>query len=97
MIDFYSETIVPFSQTPKHVPGRPHISTCHRFRTRGSYGIYLETFKVGGRRYTSIEAIGRFIERTTAAADGKPIPGESSKQREVAIAAAERELDAAGI
>ncbi len=75
------------------------IPTVWRWRQRGIRGIRLETCLVGGRRYTSRESFNRFVESTTAAADGEPActAVRTSKQREAAIARAERELDAAGI
>jgi hypothetical protein len=64
MIDTTTEILIPFGQAPRHYPGyRPHISTCHRHRLRGVGGIRLETVRIGGRRFTSVEAIRRFVER----------------------------------
>jgi hypothetical protein len=40
---------------------RPNISTLHRWATRGVRGIKLETVAVGHVRYTSIEAVRRFL------------------------------------
>lgn len=98
MIDIRNEELVPFPDAPKHIPGRPHIATVHRFRLRGSHGKKLESVKVGGRRFTSIEAIQRFVEAVTAAADGEPVPrAESSKARERRLAQVDAELEAAGI
>ena len=39
------------------------VSTVWRWTMRGLKGIRLETFTVGGRRYTSREAFDRFILR----------------------------------
>jgi len=74
-----------------------HVSTLHRWRLRGVRGIRLATILIGGYRYTSHEALERFVAATTAAADGKPAPVTNTKQRERSIAAAEAELSAAGI
>jgi hypothetical protein len=76
-----------------------HVATVHRWRLRGVRGVRLETIAIGGLRYTSREALERFITATTAAADGAttPAPIRSTKQREAAIAAAERELADAGL
>jgi hypothetical protein len=54
--------------------------------------VRLETIVVGGLRYTSAEALERFAARCTAAADGTTMPVRTTRQREAAIAAAEREL-----
>ena len=70
MIDMIHETLlrVP-SEVANHVPGRPHPSTIWRWHRQGVHGIRLETVLVGGTRYSSVEAVQRFIERTTAAAE----------------------------
>ncbi len=96
-IDINSENLVTINEATKTLPSRPHIATGWRWVYRGCKGIKLETVCIGGRRYTSEEALQRFIERTTAAANGETIPTRTAKQREKAIAAAERELAAAGI
>ncbi|MEQ8211044.1 MAG: DUF1580 domain-containing protein [Lacipirellulaceae bacterium] len=91
------ETLLPLGAAVEKATGdRPHPSTLHRWRLRGVSGVKLPTVKVGGRRKTSIEAVRRFIEATTAAADGGSLPKpRTNRQREAAIAAAERELEAA--
>jgi hypothetical protein len=54
---------------PKRRNNRPvHVSTIHRWRTRGlSGGIRLEAVRIGGVWHTSREAFVRFCERLTAA------------------------------
>lgn len=97
-IDIQNEELIPFPDAPSHIPGRPHIATVHRWRLSGARGVKLDSILVGGKRFTSIEAIERFIERTTAAADGEGVPrAESSKTREKRLAKVEAELTAAGI
>jgi hypothetical protein len=95
-IDTTHETAVPFHEAPKHIPGRPHISTLHRWRLNGARGRRLETFLCGGRRFTTLEAIQRFLcpdevgTAQVAAVDGdRRIQGRAD--------AAERELDKLGI
>jgi hypothetical protein len=95
-----AETIIPINQAPKHYPyGRPNLSTIYRHFGRGCRGIFLETFVAGGRRYTTVEAIARFIERTTANSPGASLPPScsTSRQREAEIIKAERESTKAGI
>ena len=98
-IDIHTERVIPISQAPKHFPGRPNVSSVYRWFGKGSRGARLETIVVGAKRYTSIEAIERFIERTTANSPGAALPPSrpTSRQREAAIRRAERELEAAGI
>ncbi|MBN1854575.1 MAG: DUF1580 domain-containing protein [Pirellulales bacterium] len=85
------------AEAAESLPGQPNSATLWRWRTYGARGVKLETILIGGRRYTSREALERFIERTTAAADGISCPARTHRQREKAIAAAERELEALGI
>jgi hypothetical protein len=60
MIDMSAEDLILLKESPAHVPGRrPHIATVYRWAFSGQ----LETLKIGGRLYTSREAIGRFIDR----------------------------------
>ena len=97
MIDLSSEEILTFSQAAATLPNRPHASTWHRWRLKGVRGVRLETIMVGGRRYTSREALERFSARLTAAADGQPPPTRTGKQRQKAIDAADKVLSDAGI
>ena len=74
MIDINHEQLFPVNDVPKHCPGRPHKSTVWRWVQRGVRGHRLETILVGGRRFCSFEAIFRFVEATTEAADGDDQP-----------------------
>ena len=73
MIDITNENLLPFRDVPawtkQHLGNRVHPSTIQRWRLRGARGVKLETLLVGGTRYTSAEALSRFIFATTAAAD----------------------------
>ena len=95
MIDVNTETVVPLSKSG--IPGSPSLPTLWRWRRKGVKGVKLETVSIGTRVYTSREAVARFIERTTAAANNEPTPVRSPAARERAIARAERELAAEGI
>jgi len=96
-IDIHTEDLMPVSGVPKILTTRPHVSSCWRWVYVGVRGIRLETVIVGGRRYTSREAVDRFVSQTTASADGRPARTRTEKQRERAIAAAEKELERMGI
>lgn len=99
MIDVFSEECLPLKDAAKEIPGRPHTSTVIRWTTRGCRGVRLQTVLVGGVRFTSRQAITRFINATTAAADGRaPEPsGTMARQRQGEIVRAEQETDQAGI
>lgn len=47
---------------------RPHPSTPWRWATKGQGGVVLQTWMVGGRRMTTVEAVAEFIEARTQAA-----------------------------
>lgn len=78
MISINSESLIPLSEVPQHLPRRPggkkiHVSTVFRWALRGCNGTRLETCQVGSLRYTSVEALGRFVERRSAPeADERP-------------------------
>lgn len=97
MIDLSTETIFPVSEAPKHIPGRPSKASCWRWVLQGVGGIKLESILIGGKRHTSFEAVQRFCDRRTAAADGGTSPARTPRQRERAIEQAERACEQAGI
>ena len=99
-VDLMTETVIPIKQAPKYYPyGRPSLPTVYRHFGKGSRGARLETFVAGGRRYTTIEAIRRFVERTTANSPGASVlPHQpTSHQREAEIRKAERESAESGM
>ena len=62
-IDVDSETLFQFPEARAEFPGdrRVSLATLHRWRQKGVRGVKLETVLIGGLRYTSREAIARFI------------------------------------
>jgi hypothetical protein len=93
VIDLSSERPRLLAKASPDVPGRPHASTLLRWALRGVKGVKLETVIVGGRRFTSLEAIQRFIERLS-----KPEASEHARQqRGRRNSQVEQELDEAGI
>ncbi len=67
-INIDRERLLTLSAAAVSLPHRPHISTIGRWVQSGCRGVKLESVLLGGRRYTSKEALQRFIERTTSAA-----------------------------
>lgn len=96
-IDVTNERLITITEASQRVPGRPGVSTVWRWISAGCRGVVLESVLIGGKRYTSQEAIERFIAATTAQAKGEQPPVRTARQRERAIAAAERELRELGI
>jgi hypothetical protein len=76
-IEFKSEKLITFRQLIQSLPKRDgrsvHISTIHRWRSRGSKGVRLEAIRVGGSWMTSHEAFQRFCDHLTALAT-EPVP-----------------------
>lgn len=91
-----SHDYLTLSQAAGTLPGRPHLSTLHRWRLRGVRGVKLRTCLIGGRRFTTQRWLDEFIAATSAAADNQVATAPSSS-REASIRAAEAELDSAGV
>ncbi len=51
----------PLTEVPWHVASRPSIRTVRRWAGRGVRGALLESWLIGGRRFTSAEALDRFL------------------------------------
>lgn len=75
---------------------RVHLSTALRWcQRRNKYGVRLQSWMIGGRRVTSVEAVHRYNEANTIAAQRRDsgIPSSTSAQRSKAHSDAQRELD----
>jgi hypothetical protein len=95
-VDISCEHLLTLPEAAASLPGRPNVSTVHRWRLRGVRGVRLESCRIGGRRYTSVEALCRFAAKTTAVADGETEP-RTPHRRAREIARADEECRAAGI
>ena len=95
-IDIQNEEVLSIAEAAKLLPGRPNVRTVWRWLDRGCRGCRLESVLVGGRRYTSVEAVFRFLEAINSS-DGPATSPAASRARKRAIEAAERELAEAGI
>lgn len=90
------ESLLTLKEAAKSLPGKPGYPTLWRWSQKGCRGVRLETILVGGIRYTSREALERFIAGCSG--DVAPVPVvATSKQRQRQIAAAKRELADAGL
>ena len=80
---------------------RPNVATIYRWMMQGVRGIKLESIVVGATRCTSIEAMQRFFDSLTAAADAEHssvvTPPPLTKTRQAQIEAAGRRLAGTGI
>ena len=96
MIDIVNEQMIPFPKVPAWC--KEHIGhRVDRWRMRGARDIKLETVLIGGRRYSSEEALLRFFDKTTAAEDGTNSPQHNDHQQQRAIEDAEAYLESEGI
>jgi hypothetical protein len=81
-----NQTLLTLKQASKETPSRPHVATMWRWVNRGCRGVRLESWMIGGLRYTSVEALEKFF----AQMNSKPV--EPSAKRAEAIDQAEKEL-----
>jgi len=86
-----NEKLLDLATAARLLPRRPHVSTLWRWARKGLKGIRLEYRRVGGRVYTTAEALDRF-GATLAALDDNPAPlapktRRSPIERAVAVAA----------
>lgn len=105
------ERLVRLRDVSKLLPTKPHPGTVHRWRLRGIRGVTLETQLIGGVRYTSHEALDRFLRNSTAAAEkqgsdksnrvsdklGETGSSPATPSRPPGLSEATRILDRAGI
>jgi hypothetical protein len=81
-----SEDLRSFADVPDLLPRRTggrrvHVSAVYRWASRGIRGVRLEWVQVGGIRYTSREALDRFVAALSGAA-----PADAAAARECAAA-----------
>ncbi len=96
MIDLLSEPRISLTDLAK----REGVNCCTvwRWANRGVKSVRLETYSRGGRRFSTFPAFQRFCERVTAVTTGERIiAGQTPRQREAAINAAESALDEIGV
>ena len=111
MIDLQSEGLLSLADAAKALPPiggkRPHVSTIWRWCRKGVHGVRLEHVRLGHRVCTSLEALSRFARSLADAQDITPVPPEArlrrcpnsrtAARRDREIAAAEREIEDAGL
>ena len=98
---FETEAKILLSAAIKRHPDLNTISprTLLRWAKRGTRGVRLESIDIGGRTFTSLESVGRFLAKLngTAPTTSDPLPSpRSPHQRQRASEAAAAELAASG-
>lgn len=106
-IDAFGEKVLSLAEAVKRLPKsrvgkRLHCSVIFRWAQRGlkSYDgqiVRLETIKIGGRAFTSLEALQRFFERLSRSMVSIAPPVRTYRERKRAIQKPEEELRRAGI
>jgi hypothetical protein len=68
MSSLLDENLLPLDEARRALPIAPVAkATIWRWSLHGVGGVMLETITIGTRRYTSREALTRFVEATTSA------------------------------
>jgi len=72
MIELKNEVLLTIAEAAKLLPGagkraHVHASTVWRWALKGVRGFMLETIRLGGKTYTSLEAMQRFAKVRSAA------------------------------
>jgi len=69
-VSLQNETLITLSDVANHLPKRRgrkvHYSTIFRWAKKGVRGRILETMLIGGIRYTTLEALARFLNEHIA-------------------------------
>jgi hypothetical protein len=66
MIDTSKERLLSMNEAQSEFPIKPSTPTLWRWVLKGTCGVVLESVKIGGRRFTSKQAIERFIAASFA-------------------------------
>jgi hypothetical protein len=71
------EDLIPLGQTARLIPSRKpgrrvSISCLYRWCAHGRRGVKLESWVIGGTRYTSRQAIARFVAATNLTSQSGP-------------------------
>ncbi len=97
MIDIDKETMVPLMEAK--IPGNPCKATRFRWVLKGvgEPAIILESVVIGQQRWTSQEAVARWIAKTTASKATVSTVEASGPSRKKQTDAARRELAELGV
>jgi len=93
--DLKSDVVLSLRDVPTHLPRlrgqrKVHISTVFRWAQRGTGGRKLQTWRLGGRRVTTLRALKAFIE--PVGSDSKLSDRQGPQRRERQLAKVEGEL-----
>jgi hypothetical protein len=88
MLETLAATLILLSKAGRLLPTNPSPATLHRWAFKGINGVKLETYKIGGRRYTTAEALERFVFRLSEsrASDAPSPPSRQVEERKARAA-----------
>jgi hypothetical protein len=69
---------ISLSEAVDFLPRRPNVSTLWRWATKGTRGVKLETWIVGGVRCTTPAALEKFLQRLNADHLEEDVDGDNS-------------------
>ena len=86
MIEALAATLVLLSKAGCLLSTNPSAATMWRWALRGVDGVKLETFKIGGRRYTNSSCVETFISRLNGprAANEPQVSSPRERQKDLA-------------
>lgn len=87
MVDLDNKTLIAFAQVARMFPGKISPNTVARRALHGTNGVLLDSIEAGRRRFTSKEAVHRYIYHQSERPDRRE-PTPDAKRR-AAIANAE--------
>lgn len=89
------ETLIPMQEACDAFPVKISQACLQRMIRKGTRGVRLETIFIANRRYTSSEAIRRFIERTqnTSQEVKSPLPPKSTTMTSQQLEAARKKYN----
>lgn len=89
------ETLIPMQDACDAFPVKVSQACLQRMIRKGTRGVRLETIFIANRRYTSREAIRRFIERTqnTSPETERPLPSRPATMTPKELEAARKKFN----
>ena len=81
--ELLDETLVPLTAACKFFPVKCSRTSIERWARKGSRKVTLETVLLGGRRYTSREAIKRFVRSQLQTEAARPAPTREMSKKDI--------------
>jgi hypothetical protein len=76
MFNYSTEDLVPLRDAAKLFPHKPSLTSLRRWARVGVRRVRLESLASGGRRYTSREAVVRFLAAINPSSSSETIRSE---------------------